>query len=128
MAETVCGLKLQVIRGPEARELSKVVLYKPADFSYELFVRYRSLDPKQCAEKAALWFGDPSFSLHGPVGSRVEGWLLRVMGTGEVIYLESWPWEFFVYTSSCGETMSRILNWLCAEKSYLRLIKGGKSS
>ncbi len=128
MVDVLAGLNLHVIRGPGVQALSKISLHKPADFSYDLYLKYKSLDPKLCAEKTAQRFGKPSFSLNGPTGSSVEGWLL-VIGSGkEVIYLESWPWEpsFYVFTSSGGATMARLLDWLHCDTPDLHVIKGGK--
>lgn len=130
VTENLCGLKLQVVRGQKARDLCKKVLYKPADFSYELFCQYRSLDPRRYAEKTGLRFGYPSFILSGPKGSRVEGWLIRVAALEEIIYIESWPWapSFFIYTSGRKRLISRFLNWFSAESPDLHLVRGGKQS
>ncbi len=130
MGGSLSDLKLEVIRGPKVIELSKVVLYKPADFSYALFTKFRNLDFAQCALKTALRFGDPSFCLDGPAGTRVKGWLLRTVNIDEIVYLESWPWEpsFFVYTSGNETLMVKLLGWLSGSAPELHLVKGAKKN
>jgi hypothetical protein len=129
VGDVLGSLNLHVIRGSKVQTLSKIALHKPADFSYECFLKYRNLNPKYCAEKASNRFGKPSFSLNGPKGSKVEGWLLSIGDGTEIIYMESWPWEpsFYVFTNGSSIIMDRLLDWLHCETPDLHVIKGGKS-
>lgn len=128
MANELIGLKLQVMRGVKTLECSKKILYKPADFSFELFSRFRRLSPELCAVRASSRFGTPSFILKGANGNQVKGWLIKALFTQEIVYLESWSFEpaFFIYTSGDETLIAHFIAWIGSESANLHLVKGGK--